>query len=134
MRKQQENGNALNIVPGYLLVPAALEPLAISLMESAVKIGGTNNEPNPVGRMAKVISHARIDQYMDDNNLTNWWALFANPGLIDTIEVAFLGGNAAPRIEFEDQFTLSGTSGRVLFDFAVGALDFRGIYRSQVSA
>jgi ATP-dependent Clp endopeptidase proteolytic subunit ClpP len=134
MRKQKENGNALNIVPGYLLVPAALEPLAISLMESTVKIGGTNNEPNPVGRMAQVISHARIDQYMDDNGLAQWWALFANPGLIDTVEVAFMGGNAAPRIEFEDQFTLSGTSGRVLFDFAVGALEFRGAYKSQVSA
>jgi ATP-dependent protease ClpP protease subunit len=134
MRKQQENGNALNITPSYLIVPASLEPLAISLMESTVKIGGTNNEPNPVGRLAQVISHARIDQYMDDNNLSEWWALLANPGLIDTIEVAFLGGNAAPRIEFEDQFTLSGTSGRVLFDFAVGALEFRGAYRSQVSA
>jgi ATP-dependent protease ClpP protease subunit len=131
MRKQQENGNALNILPAYLLVPAALEPLAISLMESPVKIGGTNNEPNPVGRMAQVISHARIDQYMDDNSLTQWWALFASASMIDTIEVAFLGGAAAPRIEFEDQFTLSGTSGRVLFDFAVGALEFRGAYRSE---
>jgi ATP-dependent Clp endopeptidase proteolytic subunit ClpP len=132
MRKQEENGNALNITPAFLLVPAALEPLAFSLMESTVKIGGTNGEPNKVARMARVISHARIDQYMDDNSLAEWWALFAAPSMIDTVEVAFLNGIQVPRIDFEDQFTLSGTSGRVLFEFAVGALEYRGVYRSQV--
>lgn len=133
MRKQKENGNSLNIPPAYLLTSASLEPLAISLMTSAVKIGGTNGEPNKVAGLAQVISHARIDQYMDDNNLSEWWALFASPSMIDTFEVAFLNGIQVPRIDFEEQFTLSGTSGRVLFDFAVGALEFRGAYRSQVA-
>jgi ATP-dependent Clp endopeptidase proteolytic subunit ClpP len=133
MRRQKDGENALDIRPAFLLTGAAAEPLAEKLMSSIVKVGGTNDEPNMVANMARVISHPAIDDYIDTAGLTHWWALLGDPRMIDTLEVAFLNGVMAPRIDFEDQFNLSGTSGRAIFDFAVGALEWRGVYRSQNS-
>ncbi len=47
MRKQMGQGGLgyLNIIPRFLIVPAALETLAEVLVASTVKVGGSNAEP-----------------------------------------------------------------------------------------
>jgi ATP-dependent Clp endopeptidase proteolytic subunit ClpP len=123
MRKQKDGDATLNITPSYLIVPAALETLAIQLMNNTVKLGGTNNEMNPVSGLATVLADARIDA-VDPT----YWFLAANPGLIDTVEVAYLNGVAQPFIDSSEGWTVDGTKLKVRHDFGVRALDYKGLY------
>jgi hypothetical protein len=52
--------------------------------------------------------------------------LFADPTVAPVLEVAFLDGNDIPRIEAESGFDVDGSRMRVLFDYGVGAVDYRG--------
>lgn len=126
MRKQTDaEGTTLNITPAYLLVPAALEALALQLMQSQYEPGDAGNVPNTARGMAEVI----VDPRFDADSATRWY-LAANPNLIDTIEVVYLNGVRTPTLERQMGWSRDGVEYKVRMDAGVKALEWRGLYRS----
>jgi ATP-dependent protease ClpP protease subunit len=123
MGKQKAGGKSLNIRLGNLLVPFALEGTAKVVRDSQFEVGTTaknNTVPNSVAGTFEVISDARLD----DASATAWYGT-ANSGMYDTIEVAYLDGNQAPRLEQQTGWKVDGVEFKVSIDAGVSALDYR---------
>jgi phage major head subunit gpT-like protein len=129
MKLQKDgSGNVLNIMPQFLLVPAALELDADSLMTDTVYPGKTNGQKNPIAGMATTIADPRLDAAS-----TTAWYLAASQAF-DTIEVAYLDGNSSPFIDQIEGWSVDGTSMKVRIDAGVSPLDFRTMYKSKGAA
>ena len=128
-KNQTEGGKArtLNIRPGFVLVPVALEDKAKQLIRSASVPGSDSNAgiDNPIRNFADVIAEPRLD----DNSSTAWY-LAAKKGS-DTIEVAYLDGVELPYLEQQNGFTNDGVISKVRIDAGVAPLDSRGLNKSN---
>lgn len=145
MRLQEDaNGDALNITPAFILVPAALESAAnravlssSSLLQIGTQeVGGKdvpvyNQNPgimNVVKDMAQVIVEPRLDKYHPKE-----WYVTAAQGM-DTFEVAYLDGMDSPYLEQQEGFTVDGVAWKVRIDAGVAPLDYRGLVKSTGKA
>lgn len=128
-KAQAEGGKArtLNIRPGFVLVPVALEDKAKQLIRSASVPGADSNAgiDNPIRNFAEVIAEPRLD----DASATAWY-LAAKKGS-DTIEVAYLDGVELPYLEQQQGFTNDGVISKVRIDAGVAPLDSRGLNKSN---
>jgi hypothetical protein len=146
MRKQTEHnsGERLGALTAafYLLVPSDLEMLAIQTLASAGEPGTADNDVNPEARgnmREERLRLARqrvvvIDLWTDVNN----WAAVANPMLYPSIGLGFRFGNTP-----EIFSVVSPTAGlmfsndvmpvKARFFYAVGPVDWRGLYKQNVS-
>lgn len=126
MRKQTGlNGESvLNLMPEFLLVPAAYETAAQQLVASIV--AADTDKVNPFSGSLQVIAEPRLDAA----SATDWY-LSAGPNQVDTIEYAYLEGQAGPYIETKNGFDVDGVQIKVRHDFAAKALDHRGLYRNS---
>jgi len=131
MAKQKDaTGNTLNIALAYLIVPRALKGLAMQVANSEFEVGLTaalkaNTAPNWMRGNFLVVADARLDV----TSASNWYAA-ANPMTSDTIEVAYLDGNSAPRLEQQGGWNIDGIEFKVSIDAAVKALDWRGLIKN----
>ena len=116
----------LNIQPSYLIVPVALSGEARILLNSQY-VPGETFVPNRVQGFAELVFDARLDA----NSSTEYF-LAASPSLYDTIEVAYLNGVQTPVLEQKEGWGVDGVEFKVRLDAGVKALDFRGLYRSDV--
>lgn len=60
---------------------------------------------------------------------TQWYA-FANPDLEPVLEVGFLDGIEEPQIASKEAFRSNGMQWRVIFDYGVGAVGWRGAWKN----
>lgn len=135
MRLQEDaNGDPINVVPAFIIVPAALEGAANRAVLSSSSLfpvdgsGALNQNPgiiNVVKDMAQVIVEPRLDK--TDNKQ---WYVAAAQGT-DTVEVAYLDGMDVPYLEQQEGFTVDGIAWKVRIDAGVAALDYRGMVKSQ---
>lgn len=135
MRLQEDaNGDPINVIPAYILVPAALEGAANRAVLSSSSLfpvdqdGTLNQNPgiiNVVKDMAQVVVEPRLDKA--DNKQ---WYVAAAQGT-DTIEVAYLDGMDTPYLEQQEGFTVDGIAWKVRIDAGVAALDYRGLVKSS---
>lgn len=135
MRLQEDaNSDPINVIPAYILVPAALKGadnrsvLSSSSLFSVDQDGTLNQNPgiiNLVKDMAKVIVEPRLDKA----NNTQWYVAAAQG--TDTIEVAYLDGMDTPYLEQQEGFTVDGIAWKVRIDAGVAALDYRGLVKSS---
>jgi len=131
MRTQQDNdGNAtsLNIVPKYLIGPAALEATILALVNNTYDPTGTAGsllENRYKGRLIPV-----IDARIDANDAAKWF-LAADPDLHDTVEVAFLDGQSEPYLEQQEGTDADGVEFKVRIDAVAGALGYQGLYHND---
>ncbi|KFB99157.1 ATP-dependent Clp protease proteolytic subunit [Trabulsiella guamensis ATCC 49490] len=135
MRLQEDaNGDPINVIPAFILVPAALEGAANRAVLSSSSLfpvdqdGTLNQNPgiiNVVKDMAQVIVEPRLDKA---NN--KQWYVSAAKGT-DTIEVAYLDGMDVPYLEQQEGFTVDGIAWKVRIDAGVAALDYRGLVKSN---
>ncbi|WP_310607783.1 ClpP-like prohead protease/major capsid protein fusion protein [Buttiauxella brennerae] len=118
-------GQVLNIVPKYLLVPAIQEALAEQIIRS-ISVPGQDNSGvyNPVKDSLSIIVEPRFDGEDEEA-----WYMAAAKGA-DTIEVAYLDGNAEPYLESTSGFTVDGVTYKVRIDAGVAAMDYRGLLKS----
>ncbi len=116
----------LNIQPAYLIVPVALSGEARILLNSQY-VPGETFVPNRVQGFAELVFDARLDA----NSSTEYF-LAASPSLYDTIEVAYLNGVQTPVLEQKEGWGVDGVEFKVRLDAGVKALDFRGLYRSDI--
>jgi len=130
MKRQKSGDRTLNISPAYLLVPTLQEAYADQIIHSTSVPGEAYNSgiKNPVLNMAEIIAEPRLDDADEDS-----WYLAARKGA-DTIEVAYLDGNAAPTVESTSGFTVDGVTMKVRIDAGVAPMDYRGMLKATGAA
>lgn len=126
MMVQASGGHALNIVPKFMIVPAALELAARQLLTSTVDpTASKGHASNPVAGMAELVVDARLDAAS-----TTAWYLAADPTVFDSIEVAFLDGRQEPYMEMQPGWSTDAVEWKVRIDAAAAALDYRTLYKN----
>jgi hypothetical protein len=118
----------LNIVPAYLIVPAALEQTAYQLTSSNY-VPATKAEVNEFRTGGRTALEPVIEPILDAASATAFY-LAADPGQIDTVEYCYLDGAEGPVIEHEVGFEVDGMQMKCRLDFAAKAVDFRGLYKN----
>ena len=128
MRKQKNlrGKETLNIKPEFLIVPAALEATAAQILVSTADPSASNSGVANIYRNAMNLI---VDAELDDYSSTAYYVA-ANPADIDTIEVTYLNGNQQPILESQVGFDFVGIRWRILDDFGVTALDYRGLAKN----
>lgn len=122
----------LNIMPEFLIVPAALAATAMEVLGSIARpeVGGsaagnanTHNIYGPNGqRQLRLI----VEPVLDASSATAWY-LAASNSQVDTVELAFLSGEESPVLESEWGFDNDVYRYKVRQTFGVAAIDFRGL-------
>jgi ATP-dependent Clp endopeptidase proteolytic subunit ClpP len=128
MRKQMGSGGLgyLNVVPAFLIVPAALETAAEILVASTVKVGGSNAEPNSdFIRSLTVV----VDPRLDTASATAWY-LASQPSQVDTVELAYLRGQRGVFTEEDRDFETDAMKLKARLDFGCAAIDWKGLYKN----
>ncbi len=145
MRKQTELNSSERlgalVAPKYCLVPPDLETTALQVLGSALEPAVANNDINPfaegVARDA-LLSSARervivVDLWTDTDN----WAAIASPDLYPSIGLGYRFGStpeifsvASPTAGL--MFSNDTLPVKVRFFFAVGPVDWRGMYKHNV--
>jgi HK97 family phage prohead protease len=130
MRKQKGLANEeLNIIPAYLIVPAALEQTAYQ-MTSSNYVPAKQSDVNEFRTGGRTSLDPIVEPILDAVSGTAWY-LASNNGQIDTIEYCYLDGAEGPVIEEQVGFEIDGLQMKCRLDFAAKAIDFRGLYRAD---
>jgi ATP-dependent Clp endopeptidase proteolytic subunit ClpP len=126
LQKDPADNDFLNLRPHVWVGPIGLGAAARVAVQAEFDFAATEQfmKPNAVRDLVK--------QFVDTPRLSgDPWYLFADPAIAPCIEVAFLQGQESPQIRTEEGFDYDGIRWRVLFDYGVGATDFRGAVRND---
>ena len=134
MTQRGLNANVtINVVPQYILAPAALSATVLQLLGSLapVEVGGNTagnsnvlNLYGPGGPRPLIpVIDPQLDRFSTDR-----WYLAASSAQIDTVELSFLQGEEAPVIESMYEFDVDTLKYKVRQTFGVKAIDWRGLY------
>ena len=130
MRSQKGlQSEELNLVPAYLLLPAALEQDGYQLT-SPQYMPATKGEINEFRQGGRTAIEPIVEPILDANSLTRWYAVASN-SQVDTVEFAFLEGADGPVTDSREGFEVDGVQIRCRHDFAAKAIDGRGMYRAD---
>lgn len=116
---------SLNLIPRFLIVPAALETTAEQLIASIVDPSKSNDTPN--AEFVRGLTLV-VDSRLDDVSATTFY-LAASPGQVDTITRAYLAGEGRPYIETREGWEVDAMEIKCRLDFAAVPADFRGLVR-----
>lgn len=127
--KEQTNlaGKRIGLKPGFLVVPPELEFTALQLIKSGGLPGGNFNDVNPVVGYCEVIVSPQLTNTVE-------WYLVADPRMVDTVEIGFVGGQVNPLLLVQDQplvglnFTHDVMSYKVRHEYGGAVVDYRGFY------
>jgi len=133
MRKQKNlAAKPIGLKPRYLLVGPDNEFTAMTILKSAGLPGGNNNDINPMMGYCEPIVSAQLPT-IGATSSTIWIAV-ADPKVIDTVEVGFVGGQANPVLLIQDMplyglnFTQDTISYKVRHEYGGAVVDYRGFY------
>ena len=145
MRKMTEVNSSERLgalcAPKYLLVPPDLEITALQILASEGQAGVANNDANPFAQGNEFEARMRsardrvivVDLWTDTDN----WAASADPRLYPTIGIGYRYGRvpeifsvASPTAGL--MFSNDTMPVKVRFFFAVGPVDYRGLYKANV--
>ena len=114
------DGVPLNIAPRFLIVSVADEAEARRAVAEITP--AKMSDVNPWGGAFEVV---------DDANLTGKsWYLAADPAAAPAVVYGYVGGTSGPEIRTEIDFDTRSVKMAAGLDFAVGAIDFRGIFKN----
>lgn len=128
--REQTNfaGKRIGLRPRYLLVPPELEWQSMIVTKSAGVPGSNNNDINPMlGYVTPIISPQLTS--------STQWFLIADPMIVDTLEIGFVGGQVNPALFIQDQplfglnFTQDVISYKIRHEYGGVPVDYRGLYR-----
>lgn len=123
LQKGLDGKTPIDATPKYLLVPAALETIALQYVTQITPAQSSN--VNPFTGQLEVV----VDPRLDATSATQWYVA-SDPSLIDTIEYAYLEGQEGVYLETKQGFDIEGIDFKARVDFGAGVLDFRGLYRN----
>ncbi|HET7770100.1 MAG TPA: Mu-like prophage major head subunit gpT family protein, partial [Chloroflexota bacterium] len=95
MKQTDTAGKRLNLKPRYLLVPADLLFTALTIVNSSLTPGTSNNDANVLKGVVEPISVAQFTDATD-------WYLICAPRDIESIEIGFVGGKQEPELLMQD--------------------------------
>lgn len=128
MRKQKGlNGEPIDIIPAFLLVPVVKETTAdILLMSAALPTASMSaGVVNPwAGKLTPI-----ADPHLDANSTTAWY-LLGHPNQAPVIEVSWLEGEQMPYVEEMVDFNSDALVTKVRHDFGAGVVDYVGGYKN----
>jgi hypothetical protein len=113
----------LNLLPRFLVVPAALETVARKLITTITPAQTSN--VNVFGGTLDLIVDARLDAASSIA-----WYLVADPMQIDTIELAYLSGQRGVYVEPFTEYTNDGFKIKMRLDVGVAPIDHRGMFKN----
>ncbi|MDE3074724.1 MAG: Mu-like prophage major head subunit gpT family protein [Chloroflexota bacterium] len=127
--KEQANmaGKRIGLKPSFLVVPPELEFQAMTIVRSGGLPGGNYNDINPMLGYAEVIVSPQLTNAVE-------WYLVANPRMVDTIEIGFVGGQVNPVLLVQDSplmglnFTQDVISYKIRHEYGGAVVDYRGFY------
>jgi hypothetical protein len=129
MRQQTgPNGAQLDIQPRFILVPAAQETDSEVITRSRMLPESgeyATTDYNPWANMLRPIAEPRLDSVSTDA-----WYLAADPDQVDTIEMAYLGGNQEPFTEEHRAFNRDAILYKIRHEFGAGVMGWRGFYKN----
>lgn len=128
MRTQKDGKASLNIMPGFVLSPVALEDKLNQVIRSTSVEGAGADVINPIANFAEVIGEPRLDEA----SASMFYQTAAQA--FDTIEVAYLDGIEEPYIEQQAGFTVDGVATKVRIDAGVAPLDYRTFVKHDPAA
>jgi len=137
LKQTDANGDPINVVPRFLVVPPELKKTADELYRSTcVNTGGAATEtqvPNAsvfFGLYEPIVSPYISNANYSGNSTTQWY-LFGSPSDVAAFGIAYLNGQEAPTIESADtDFNTLGMQFRGYIDFGVCQIDSRGAVKS----
>lgn len=120
----------LNIVPRYLIIPAALEVTAEVLLASLVDPTKQNDTPNPSWiRNLELVVDPRLDEVSEKG-----WYLAADHNQVDTFEIAHLNGQRGVFTEEDNDFNTDNYRIKARLDFATQVIDWVGLIHNPGAA
>jgi len=122
-QKALDGKKFIMVTPKYLLVPAALLTTAEQLTTQIT--AAASGDVNPFQGKLMPIGEPRLDAAS-----AIVWYLAADPGQVDTIEYAYLDGEAGPRVEQRLGFEVDGLEIKIAMDFGAAAVEHRGLNKS----
>jgi len=128
MRLQKGIGGKafLNVVPRFLIIPAALEVTAEQLIATLVDPSKSNNTANPEWiRSLELVVEPRLDA-----DSTTAWYLAASVNQVDTVEIAHLDGQRGVFVEDEQEFHTDAYRIKARLDFATQVIDWVGLLKN----
>lgn len=117
------NGDIIDLTPRFLLVPAALEMLALQFTSSqfvASAPGSVN--PNPNTSLTPIVEPRLASAAQ--------WYLIADNAEVDTVEYAYLEGMESPEVTTYVDEDTDGTIVKCTHNFGAKATDWRGMARA----
>ncbi len=123
MQKGLDGVTPIDVTPKYLVVPAALETVALQTVAAIAPALTTN--VNPFAGKLEVI----VDPRLDATSATAWY-LAADVAALDGIEYAYLDGTG-PELLIREGWRIDGTEWKVRLDFGSGFVDYRSWYKNN---
>ncbi len=114
-------GEAINVVPAFLVVPPELETLAEQVLTEIAASEVAN--ANPFAGKLKLLVEPRFTS-------ASAWYVCAAPGAPDSLQHAYLDGVTGPQLFTREGFEVDGIEYKVRMDFGAGFTDHRGWYMS----
>lgn len=108
----------VNVTPKHLVVGPAKETEAEQVLAqiAAAQVG----DANPFS--------GKLSLHVEPRLTGNAWRLFADPGEISTLVIAYLRGQTGPQVTMQEGWRTLGVEFRVVFDFGCTIDDWRGTY------
>lgn len=118
----------VGIEPRILLINPLYEPLAYAVLRSTADPGQAN--PSKVNWASTLNLTVISSPYVQGTD----WFLFADPNVVEAVEVAFLDGEREPFIDEEVEFMTDAMNMKVRLDYGLGGMDFRAAYKNEGAA
>jgi hypothetical protein len=130
LRKQAApKGQVLNLIPRYILLPAALEMTGLQIIypTQLAATGVTGVVIDWIRNLVPI-----VEPLLDANSASAWY-LACDPAQIDTIEYAYLEGQEGVYTEMRNGFDIDGIEIKARLDFAAKAIDYLGLQKNAGS-
>lgn len=121
------DGRYISVNPQFLIVPPDLEEAALKATNAAI-VAGRGVDLNVTGVSLTPIVEPRLHD--GENGATRWFGAAA-PGVIDTIEYAYLEGHEGVFTETKAGFEVDGLQVKCRHVFGAKAIDHRGLFMNE---
>lgn len=140
VQKGVDGVTVLNLTPRFLITSVAAETKAAQLIFNITPQQIGNAVPAYISNLQH-ISEPRLDGGLRDPvtgaTITGSrfaWYMAAEPGMIDTVELAYLEGNQGVYSETRTGFDVDGVEVKVRLDAGAKVIDWRAFYRNPATA
>lgn len=136
LQKGLNSDAVLNIAPRFIIAPVAYSATVLEVLGSLARpeVGGSaagnSNTLNIYGPNGSRTLQPIFDATLDGSSSTTWY-LAADPGQVDTVELAFLQGEESPVLESEWSMDTDTYKYKIRQTFGVKAVDWRGLFRNS---